>query len=105
MIPTVDALNAYYGYRDLTESLFKPYIAIVSAPITESYLNYSMSPLERLQPNAGLSFSMNREIFLRESLAITAQQVTSDETDNTPLEEEQRNLAKQRRRLRNRETA
>jgi hypothetical protein len=105
MIPTADALEAYCGYGDLVEYSFEPYIATASTPITESHLNHSMSPLERLQPNTGLSFSTNGEIFPRENPTVTVQQVASDKADNTPSEEEQRNLAQQRRRLRNRETA
>lgn len=105
MIQTADALEAYCGHGDLVEFSFEPYIATASAPITESHLNHSMSPLERSQPNVGLSFSTNREIFPRENPTVTVQQVASDETDNTPPEEEQRNLARQRRRLRNRVTA
>lgn len=64
-----------------------------------------MSPLERLQPNAGLSLSTNREILPRENPTVTVQQVASDKADNKPSKKEQRNLARQRRRLRNRVTA
>ncbi|KAF2260224.1 hypothetical protein CC78DRAFT_585118 [Lojkania enalia] len=105
IIPTADALEAYCGYRDLVGFSFEPYIVTASGPITESHLNHSMSPLERSQPNAGLSFSTNGEIFPRENPAVSVQQVASDETGNTPSEEEQRNLARQRRLLRNRVTA
>jgi hypothetical protein len=105
MIPTADALEAYCGYGDLVEYSFEPYIATATAPIIESHLNHSMNPLERFQPNAGLSFSTNGEIFPRENPTVTVQQVASGNTDNAPSEEEQLNLARQRRRLRNRETA
>jgi hypothetical protein len=105
MIPTADALEAYCGYGDLVEYSVEPYMATVSAPITESHLNHSTSPLERLQPITCLSFSTNGEILPRENPTVTVQQVASDKTDNTPSEERQRNLARQRRRRRNRESA
>ncbi len=105
MIPTADALEAYCGYGDLAEYSFEPYIATAPAPITESHLSHSMSPLERLQPSAGSSLSTSGEFFLGESPTITVQQVASDKTDNVASEEEQHNLARQRRRLRNREAA
>jgi hypothetical protein len=88
MIPTADTLEAYCGYRDLVEYLFEPYIATASAPITQSHLNHSMGPLERLQPNAGLLFSTNGKIFPRENPTVTVQQVAGNRTDNTPSEEE-----------------
>ncbi|KAJ8130351.1 hypothetical protein O1611_g3277 [Lasiodiplodia mahajangana] len=105
MIPTANALKAYCGYRDLVDFSFKPYITTASVPLAESQHNHSISPLERSQPNAGLSFSTNSEIFPRENPAVTVQQVASDETKNTPSEEEHRNLAQQIRLLRNRVTA
>ncbi|KAF2672922.1 hypothetical protein BT63DRAFT_409989 [Microthyrium microscopicum] len=105
MMPTADALEAYCDYGDLVEYSFEPYIATASAPITEGHLNHSMSPLERTQPNAGLSLSTNKEILPRENPTVTVQQVASDKRGNTPTKKEQRNLARQRRRLRNRVTA
>jgi hypothetical protein len=105
MIPTADALEAYCGYGDLVEYSFEPHIATATAPITEGHLHHSMDPLERLQPNGGLSFSTNGEIFPRENPTVTVQQVASGNTNNAPSEEEQLNLARQRRKLRNRETA
>ena len=71
-MPTADVLKAYCGYGDLVEYSFEPYIATASAPIIESYLSYSMNPLERLQPNAGLLFSTNGKLFLRENPTITS---------------------------------
>jgi hypothetical protein len=102
MVPTADALEAYCGYADLVGHSFKPYVTTSSAPITENHLNDSMSPLERLQPNVGLSFSTDVEIFPREAVTV---QLASDKSDNTPSEDEQRILARQRRRLRNRDSA
>ncbi|KAB2099715.1 hypothetical protein AG0111_0g12044 [Alternaria gaisen] len=96
MIPSVDTLEAYCHYGDLAEYSFEPYIATASANITDDQLSHSMSPLVRLQPSAGLSFSTSGEFFLGENSTIT---------DNAASEEEQRNLALKERRERNRRSA
>ncbi|KAH8726691.1 hypothetical protein GQ44DRAFT_771066 [Phaeosphaeriaceae sp. PMI808] len=105
MIPTVDTLEAYCDYGDLGEFSFEPYMATASAPTTERHLGRSVSPIERMQPGAGLSFSTNGEFFLGENPTVTVQHTVSDKTDKAASEEELRNLARQKRRLRNRVTA
>lgn len=103
MIPTVDALEAYCGCGKFAEYSVAPYIATAPGFITESYLNNSTSHLERLQPNACLSFSTNGEIFSGERPTVTVQRTASEKTDDTPPKEEERSLAQERRRRKNTE--
>ena len=105
IIPTVDTLEAYCDYGDLREFSFEPYMATASALTTERHLGRSVGPIERIQHDAGLSFSTNGEFFLGENPTVTVQHAVSDKIDKAASEEELRNLARQKRRLRNRVAA
>lgn len=86
----------YCHYEDLPEYPIEPYVGSASAAITENQLNHSMSPIVRFQPSAGLSISTSDEFGLGENSTIT---------DNAALETEERNMALQRRRFKNRKSA
>jgi hypothetical protein len=86
MIPTVDALEAFCDYGDLTNCSFEPYVA-------------------EMQSGVDFSFSTSDEFYLGENQTITIQQEASNKTDTAASEEEQRDLGRRKRRLRNRVAA
>lgn len=105
MVPMADAFEAYSGYGDLVRSSFEPHITKASASDPESQLNHSLSPVEPLRLNAGFSCSTRGEIIPIENATVTVQQVASERTSGMVSEEERRQIARQQRRLRNKDAA
>ena len=89
MIATIDTLSAYCHYGDFAGYSFEPYAAKAPAVVTNKESTHSMNPLTRFQPNEDSSFPKNGGFVLGE--------IPTTASDVAP-KEEQRNLARKKRR-------